>query len=102
MSIITLTFLLTTPDSHRCPCRHRPYIPTDRIAQRAFRIRKKVYHLELETNAIEAADKIRDMADSNSRLMKMVEKLQRENEAVSSSIELRKAMWAEDMGWRGG
>ncbi|KAG7530329.1 hypothetical protein FFLO_05101 [Filobasidium floriforme] len=57
----------------------------NRIAQRAFRIRKKVYHLELETNAIEAADKIRDMADSNSRLMKMVEKLQRENKALKAT-----------------
>jgi hypothetical protein len=102
MSIITLNFLLTTPAGHRSPRRLLPHIPTDRIAQRAFRIRKKVYHLELETNAIEAADKIRDMADSNSRLMKMVEKLQRENKAVSSSIELGEAMWAEDMWRRGG
>jgi hypothetical protein len=34
--------------------------------------------------------------------MKMVEKLQRENKAVSSSIELGEAMWAEDMWRRGG
>lgn len=58
-------------------------MPKDRIAQRAFRIRKKVYHLELETTAIEAADKIQDMADSNAKLMRMMEKLQKENTAVS-------------------
>jgi hypothetical protein len=61
-----------------------PYYRVDRIAQRAFRIRKKVYHLELETNAIEAADKIQAMAESNQRLMEMTDRLQREIAAVST------------------
>jgi hypothetical protein len=68
----------------------------DRIAQRAFRIRKKVYHLELETNAIEAADKIQDMVDSNKRLTKMMEKLQKENAAVSPRTKLGRR-WSDDV-----
>ena len=82
---LSLPLLLSLP---LCP---PPSYRTDRIAQRAFRIRKKVYHLELESNAIEAADKIQDMADSNTKLMRMMERLQRENTAVSpgSGVEER-------------
>jgi hypothetical protein len=84
------------PLTSASPCRHLPYIVTDRIAQRAFRIRKKVYHLELETNAIEAADKIQDMVDSNKRLTKMMERLQKENAAVSPRTKLG-GRWSDDV-----
>jgi hypothetical protein len=55
-----------------------------------------VYHLELETNAIEAADKIQDMVDSNKRLTKMMEKLQKENTAVSRRTKLG-GRWLDDV-----
>jgi len=66
---------------------HRSYSTTtillDRIAQRAFRKRQKAYFIDLEKEVIEKTGKIQAITKSNQSLMEMMERLQRENIAVS-------------------
>lgn len=60
-----------------------PNFLQDRIAQQAFRKRKKAYFVDLEEEVIEKTGRIQTITKSNQSLMEMMEKLQRENIDVS-------------------
>ena len=66
-----------------------PAFLQDRIAQRSFRKRKKAYFVDLEKKVIEKTGRIQAITKSNQSLMEMMEKLQRENIAVSLVIRKR-------------
>jgi hypothetical protein len=83
--VSVVTEILSHPHSLR-RLTPRPYSTitiSDRIAQRAFRKRQKAYFIDLEKEVIEKTGKIQSITKSNQSLMEMMERLQRENIAVS-------------------
>lgn len=64
-----------------CPSRR-----ADRLAQRAFRQRQKAYFVDLEAEVVEKSSQIQVITKNNQSLMEMMERLQRENIAVSHSL----------------
>ncbi|KAG7566976.1 hypothetical protein FFLO_01235 [Filobasidium floriforme] len=57
----------------------------NRVAQRAFRQRQKVYFVDLEAEVVEKSSQIQAITKHNQSLMEMMERLQRENIALKAA-----------------